>query len=153
MKVRKASQSDAREICDLLHKSIKDGCIHDHDNDEKTIAAWLKNKIPENVMHWITDAENYAVIAEQNGKITGMGMITVRGEINLCYVLPGFFHQGIGKELLHAMEDWAKQHGINEILLNSTKTAREFYKRNRYAENGPPDNEFVVTAYPMRKKL
>ena len=46
---RHAQISDARDICDLLHRSIRSLCVEDHHGDAKVLSQWLGIKSSENM--------------------------------------------------------------------------------------------------------
>lgn len=153
--IRDANPSDAAKICDVLIRSVKEICAKDYDHDEAVIRDWCSNKDPEIVAQWISNPNNFCLVAElaPHG-IVGAAMYS-RAEslIHLCYLVPEALHQGIGSRLLNRLEAEAArlEHAI--ITLNSSITARGFYKRHGYIDSGEPVYWRSVKAFPMRKQL
>ncbi len=51
------------------------------------------------------------------------------------------------------MESLAQGAGLQQIELESKRTAYDFYIRNGYAPSGPPQDWAGMRAFPMRKPL
>ena len=83
----------------------------------------------------------------------GVGLLTEKGELALCYVLPEVRFTGAGKALLRAIESHAMHAGLAEIHLSSTATAKAFYLRNGFIQIGPLEVEFGIQAFPLIKRL
>lgn len=130
--VRKAIDADAELAVDVLRRAIAELCIADHQNDPQTLNRWLRNKTPENFRRWLSAADNYMVVSVVEETICGVGAIRQNGDLDLCYVHPGWQRRGIGKSLMLAMESQARVWGIHTLRLISTVTARAFYERQGY---------------------
>ncbi|APW36149.1 hypothetical protein RD110_02095 [Rhodoferax koreense] len=75
------------------------------------------------------------------------------GQILLCYALPEFLYQGVGRALLGAIELHAVARGDTQLRLESTCTALRFYERRGFSNAGAPISAFGMTAQPMSKCL
>ncbi|MDE6131809.1 MAG: GNAT family N-acetyltransferase [Oscillospiraceae bacterium] len=128
MNIRKADISDAPAICKICTDDLGYKC------SEKLVLNRLKNidgnreavfaaEIDDTVVGYI-HAEIYNTLYFQS-------MINILGlAVSLDYR-----RQGIGRALLSCAENWAKEHGINIIRLNSSnsrKEAHEFYRAMGY---------------------
>lgn len=149
----KATPTDAQAACTVLRRSITECCFEDHHNNPELLSAWLQNKTPENVSGWFASNESFSVVALLDEQIVGVGLLTKNGNLALCYVLPEVRFTGVGKALLRAMESHAVQAGLSEIHLSSTATAKAFYLRNGFMQNGPPEVEFGIRAFPLIKRV
>ena len=136
-KVREATPSDSVEACEVLRRSISEICSLDY-NDQSVIDEWLVNKTESNVKEWIQSVNSYSVVCTNDDLIVGFGVITLEGEVLLIYLVPEALHKGNGKLMLEAMEERTISEGIEEIYTVSSITAKPFYERNGYAENGAP---------------
>ncbi|GAA5166764.1 GNAT family N-acetyltransferase [Viridibacterium curvum] len=151
--LRSADAADAFAICTLLRRSITECCVADHANDAERLAAWLRNKTPENVSRWLLSAGNASFVTVQDAAITGFALLNNAGEVALCYVLPEARFTGTGKVLLTAMEDCARQRGLTALRLHSTRSALDFYLRNGFQVTDEAVVVFGITATPLRKTL
>ena len=151
--IRKATPDDAPAACAVLRRSISECCIEDHHNDPEILSAWLRNKTPENLASWFSSPANFSVVATSGKDVVGVGLLSTKGEVFLCYILPEVRFAGVGKVLLRALESHAREIGLREIRLSSTTTAKAFYLRNGFTACGPPEVAFGVTAFPLIKQL
>lgn len=153
--LRVASEHDAEAACQVLRRSISELCVSDHHNDEKILAAWLKNKTPEHVRDRIKAGENFTVVALRDGCVCGIAMITNQGEIQLCYASPEVRFLGAGKLMLQALEQQALRWGLNKVFLTSTLTAQAFYERNGFTLSGVPTTHRsgLKSVFPMAKQI
>jgi GNAT superfamily N-acetyltransferase len=152
IKTRKASDSDANAICEVVRRSIAECCAADHRNDPLTLSAWLQNKTPENAAAWFQADRSIAEVAFKGDHLVGFAL-AAGNELALCYVLPEVLYQGVGKALLAAIESRAMLQGIRTLRLESTRTAQSFYTRNGYVASGPPQVWAGMEGLPMVKVL
>ena len=75
------------------------------------------------------------------------------GLIALLYVDPSAQGRGHSSALLSAMEAALVERGVAAGRLTATTTARDFYLRRGWQDDGPAREELGVTGYPMRKDL
>lgn len=153
IEIRIAAPEDAFAACDVLRRSITECCVQDHRNQAGTLQAWLGNKTPDNVCNWFTTPSNFSLVAERDGAIVGVALLTQAGKLSLCYVLPEVLHQGIGKAMLQGIEAQARLWGISVLRLHSTASARDFYARNGYHLAGKEKSCYGVECDFFWKKL
>jgi GNAT superfamily N-acetyltransferase len=92
-------------------------------------------------------------VAERDGMIAAVGAIIEPDTIGLNYVDPAHRFAGVSKALMAGMEDVLRRHGISEGKLHSTETAHRFYLATGWEDTGPPQEQFGMRDYPMRKRL
>src|ERR1700744_6576449 len=154
MEIRHAVTADAPAACEVLRRSIVELCVADHHNDPAILERWLANKTPEIVASWIAKPGNTMLVAVEDGAILGVGSVTDAGEITLNYVSPDARFLGVSRAVISALEERAMRQGNARCHLLSTETARGFYHRVGYIEDGPPVGKFGSTgSYPMSKAL
>lgn len=151
--IRSATTSDAASASKVLCQSITECCYEDHRGNAAALQRWLDNKTPENVGLWIQRPELFSVVATVQERIVGFAMSTRSGNVLLCYLVPDVRHTGIGKAMLNEIEEQARRDGISTLHLESTQTARPFYLRNHFVQNGSPIVAFGMNSYPMLKTL
>lgn len=134
--IRTAAPEDATAACAVLRRSIQECCQLDHQNDSGKLDAWLGNKTPQTVAGWMASPTNHMLVAERDGALVGVALVTQAGKLSLCYVLPEAQRCGVGKALLAGAEDKARAWGIGVLSLKSTAGACAFYARHGYASAG-----------------
>lgn len=164
MIVRRALAADATDTAALLRESITVLCVADHQNDAATLNHWLSNKTSSRIEQLIVNPDHVAVIAEvaidatmvaeREQRLLGVGLVTSKGEMQLCYLRPGATRGGVGRAILLALEEATAAAGIGRIFLTSTSRARAFYERAGYVATGPGRALFgTVVGYPYEKAL
>ncbi len=153
MTIRTAVPDDAFAACDVLRRSILECCLQDHHNDPAILASWLGNKTPQNVASWFASPSNFCLVAERDGQVQGVALLTQAGKLSLCYVLPEALHTGLGKALLAGVECQARSWGVSVMRLHSTATARAFYSRHGYIHAGKEKSCYGVECDFFWKKL
>jgi GNAT superfamily N-acetyltransferase len=152
--IRDACPEDAVAACKVMRRSISELCAADHGDDPEILARWLSNKTPENVRAWIARQDATVLVAIKIDAIVAVGMITDAGEVLLNYVSPDARFRGASRALLKALEERARQRGATFCRLESTETARRFYRSDGYAETGAPTRKFGArSGYRMTKSL
>ena len=151
--VRTATPEDAEAACAIIRRSIAESCIEDHHRDPTVLAAWLANKTPEGVRSWIVSPDAFAVVAESHAAIVGFAMLTMTGEISLCYLVPEAQGLGIGRAMLTTLENEAARRGLAELILRSTESAHKFYLRLGFVDSGPARQGRFIAVQPMHKVL
>jgi len=151
--IRTAVPDDALAACAVLRRSITECCVQDHQHKPEILDAWLGNKTPDNVATWFALPSNYSLVAECNGAVVGVALLTQAGKLSLCYVLPEALYAGVGKALLAAIEAQARAWDISVLRLHSTASARDFYARNGFIEAGKEKSCYGVECDFFWKKL
>ena len=150
--VRRARADDAREAAAVLRASISALCVADHGNDPEILAGWLMNKTTGSVRNWIEGPGGF-VVAEEHGRIVGVGAAVPPGEIALNYVLPQARFRGVSKVVLSALEVHLREQGQTRATLTSTRTAHRFYRAMGYVDAAEPQVEGGLAAHRMSKDL
>lgn len=152
--VREASADDAGEVIDVVRESITLSCAIDHRNDPYTLARWLENKTPQNFVSWLSNTDNFCVVAHLNESLSGVGLLHRGGEIRLFFVAPKAQRHGVGKAIHAALEEKAALWGLRTLHLQSTALARQFYEALDYQSGGAAKLRFgVFHCYPYEKIL
>ena len=153
-KVREANTSDCAQVCNVLRRSIIEVCGPDY-NSQSVIEEWLSNKTEDNISKWIQSESTYSVVcADENDTVVGFGLITLKGEILLIYLVPEALYKGNGKLMLQQMEKRLSKDGVDEIHTVSSITAKAFYERNGFMQDGPPQIVGKIEGdFPLVKKL
>ena len=129
--IRKALDKDATFICELHIESIKHFCQEFYSSE--ALEDWIVTKKPS--IYRDCPPHIKIIVAENGAAIIGFGVINLNtSSIDSVYIKPGHAGKGIGTMLLHELENIAREFGINQLKLDSTLNATEFYKRMGYKD-------------------
>lgn len=134
--IRKAAPFDAASACSLLRRSIEQGCEADYRGRPGILDAWLGNKTIANVAAWFASPTNFAIVAERDGQLLGLALLTQAGKLALCYVQPEAVRGGVGSAMLAAVEEQARAWDIRKLHLQSPASAAPFFERHGYSNAG-----------------
>lgn len=151
--IRNACHLDAAAVCDLLRNAILQSCSQDHNNDPAILSAWLGNKNTETVGAWLDSPSNYAVVAEADREVLGIGLLTSKGKIALFYVSPKTQRAGIGKRLLSELEERASAWRLPILQIASTATAQRFFLKQGYRIQGETSSCFGIKTSVLGKPI
>lgn len=151
--IRKAVAADATAACALLRRSIEECCAREHHGQPALLGNWLANKTPQNVAAWFATPSNYALIAERDGELLGLALLTQAGKLALCYVQPDSLRSGIGQALLAGIEDQARAWCISKLHLQSPVSASAFFEHHGYSNAGKEITCFGLECDLLWKRL
>jgi GNAT superfamily N-acetyltransferase len=147
--IRTAQPEDAVAIASLTIRSIREVCGPAYDNDEELLSIWCENKTPENMRRGIQNPDSYWIVAVEDDNVVGTTILSMTGKIMMNFLLPEYLGRGIGKAMLNDLINKARALGIRKLTLESTRTARNFYKRNGFVELGEIDWMGRVPSFQM----
>lgn len=120
LKIRSANITDADEFVRIAHEGIAASGY-----PEEQIAAWASGFTAEAMVNAI--GQSISLVVEVNGEIAGFATLVDRGEdsgaMDLLYVDPKFSRRGVGKLLVRAIEDEARQREMSAIWVDSSDAA------------------------------
>jgi N-acetylglutamate synthase-like GNAT family acetyltransferase len=134
--LRVAVAGDEQSVCELLRRSIAEGCAPDHRDHPAVLDNWLSNKTPQNVRNWLGAPSNFMVVADSGTALLGVALLNQAGKLALCYVDPTAMRRGIGRAMLDAVETQARSWSISKLHLHSPASAAGFFARLGYADGG-----------------
>lgn len=140
IEIRQATPNDAPAVCELLRRSIEEGCVLDHGGRPEILQAWLGNKTTQNVLGWLSSPSNFALVAEYDvegsRELAGFALLNQAGKVPLCYVRPDLLRNGVGRALLCALEAQARAWNISKLHMQSPGSASGFFERQGYVNAG-----------------
>jgi GNAT superfamily N-acetyltransferase len=152
--VRRACDNDAEAAIQVIRDSVTLLCEADHHNEPQILERWLSNKTSEHFRRWLSDPETFLAVADVDSVVRGVALLRQLGEIQLCYVQPGFQRQGLGRSLLMELERQARIWGLTRLRLNSSHEARHFYEHHGFQAAGPAALAFgYLRHYPYVKAV
>jgi GNAT superfamily N-acetyltransferase len=151
--IRKAAPTDAPAACALLRRSIEESCAADHGRRPEILDSWVGNKTPGNVAAWFASPSNHALVAERDGALAGLALLTQAGKVALCYVLPEAMRSGVGRALLAGVEEQARAWNISKLHLHSPASSSAFFERHGYTNAGKEKACFGLECDLLWKRL
>lgn len=151
--IRRATPSDAQIAFDIRRQAIRHQCIGAY--SEQQMLDWTKGSA-EDGYDTLMHKHFYLVCIEGEPVATGM-LDLEHCEIGAIFIRPDFMHCGLGKRVLHFLEDMARDLGLTEVCLDATLNAVDFYRRCGYVGEGSAvyqsPSGLQLACVPMMKKL
>lgn len=120
MKIRSANTKDADEFVRIAQWGIAASGY-----TQEQICVWSAGFTAERMVNAI--GQSISLVVEVNGEIAGFATLVERGEdggkMDLLYVDPRFSRRGVGKLLVRAIEDEARQREMSAIWVDSSDAA------------------------------
>jgi putative acetyltransferase len=120
MKLRLGTIEDAAEM-----ERVAIAAIGESGYTPEQIDAWLSGFSEERMRELC--ATSFVMIVEANGEVLGFATLIERGEtageLDLWYVDPDFKRRGVGKILVRAIEDRARQQEMSAIWVDASQPA------------------------------
>jgi len=128
MIIRKFRASDAIAVSRMHRETIRK--INNKDYSKRQIEVWSGRTTAKKFV----DSMKYRLrfVAIDNGKIIGFGDFAKDGKFNALYVHNKYIRKGVGEKLLKKMEREALKMGFKKFTVNSSLTAKYFYKSQGY---------------------
>lgn len=153
VKIREGNNSDLAKMKQLFADTITHICKKDYDDVQ--IEAWKLGA--ENEIRWQKVMENqYVLIAESNGEITGFISLDQGNYIDFLFVHKDYQNQGIAFQLYQLIEHEAIKQGKTFLTADVSKTAKPFFEKMGFSivqEQSIPLSGTELTNYKMEKKL
>jgi N-acetylglutamate synthase-like GNAT family acetyltransferase len=159
--IRKATIDDAGAILHVHYEAVHKTAVHDYETD--ILNDWSSSLSEERLDQMKTQLSlnpehTIMIVAELDGFVVGFGEIAPgNNELRAVYVLPTAGRVGIGKRILHHLEDLARSHGVDSLWLDSSTNAETFYAAHGYESTGRGTHELrsgrKMTCVKMGKRL
>jgi len=125
MKIREATLEDTDQITQLFYDTITSINIRDYNTEQ--IKLWSSGHLKTE--KWKKNInEQYFIVSESEGMITGFASITEKGYLDFMYVHKDHQGKGIATKLLTELENFAESLEIIEIWAQVSITARPFFR-------------------------
>jgi GNAT superfamily N-acetyltransferase len=150
--VRRAAPEDAELMWRLQVRAIRELCSSHYSRDE--IRAWCALLEVERYEKPIRD--DCCVVAEHGAAIVGAGHLDPnQGRVEALYVSPEHAGRGVGRKILHTLEDLAREAGHRWVRLSASLNAVRFYGKAGYT---PQQQKYLlpfamVACIQMTKEL
>ncbi|ELQ19413.1 putative acetyltransferase [Pseudomonas fluorescens BRIP34879] len=131
--IRRAGHSDSQKAFDIRLLAIRHQCIGPY--TETQLLAWTAGAA-EDGYYKLMEKHFYLGCIEGEPVATGM-LDLENSEIGAIFVHPGFMQRGIGRRVLDHLERLARDFGLEEVKLDATLNAADFYRRYGFVGEEP----------------
>jgi putative acetyltransferase len=132
--LRPYQPDDAPALLALFRDTIRR--VNSRDYSPEQIAAWASDDI-ESTRWSGRFAGRFVPVAEEDGRPVGFAELETTGHIDRVYVSADHQRRGIGRLLLAAVIDEARQVGLARLFTEASITARPFFEAQGFAVHAP----------------
>ncbi|WP_053957473.1 GNAT family N-acetyltransferase [Inediibacterium massiliense] len=153
MSIRTYESKDCQEIIKLFYETVHS--INSKDYTEKQLDVWAPTDI--NIDLWDKSfLKNYTIVFTINDTIVGFGDLSLSGYLDRLFVHKNYQKQGIAKEIVADLENYAKNIGLTTITTEASITAKPFFEKQGYhvikAQQIERKDQFLIN-YKMEKYI
>ena len=152
--IRQATKDDLPDILRVFGSSIQ--AIPNAHYTQAQKPEWLKSL--ENKKRWTQALTKQLFwVAEVNRELVGFISLEVeKSYIDFLYAAPNFWGQGVAKELLQTLQDFALLNKLSRLRSDVSITARPFFEHHGFRANGRNEHlrgNQVLVNFSMTKVL
>ena len=126
MNIRQANKNDLEGILSLFSETVAE--VNKQDYSASQIEAWSSSA--KDKERWLAKIdEQYFLVTEEGGTITGFASITEKGYLDTMFVHKNHQRKGIAKALITALIDYGRKKQVPEITTEGSITARPFFEK------------------------
>lgn len=149
--IRRAKEEDFQGLLKAHQKSIREIASRDH--TELQVSSWSDFLTVDGYINAYLNGEEY-FIAEIESTIVGFSSLKQNRVMAVYSAKSGL---GLGEALYRTLENLARERGIEKLVLTSSLTARNFYKKLGFVELKESTHRFKagasVRVFEMEKLL
>ena len=127
IRVREYRPDDCREVWNLFYNSIHS--INAADYSEAQLNAWAPKDMDLHTWNQRLLKNDYAVVAELNGVIAGIGTADDTGYFDLLYVHKDYQRMGIATLIADDIEKRLYHKGAQVITTDASITIKPFFEK------------------------
>lgn len=132
--LRPYTPGDAPVVVRLFRETVR--TVNRKDYSDEQVRAWAPDEIDERA--WPASFErNFAVVAEEGGRVVGLGEVEDNGHVGRFYVHAQTQGRGIGTAILAALEGEARRGGLGRLFTEASITARPFFEARGFVVISP----------------
>lgn len=131
--MRPYEERDIERIVELYNETTKELNWWDFNDDQKSVILFKDIQQAHQIM-----SIGITLVLEIQNKIVGFVMMQVSGYINFLYVDKKEIRKGYGGKLLSAIEQRAKEMGLESVYLQASKytSDNKIYEKLGYEDKG-----------------
>ena len=148
IEIREFKDQDALEASNLIRKTLSEENSKFY--PDSVIEHMCNEFSPKFVVELSKEREFFVAIEKSNI----IGTITlIKDYIGTVFVNPDYHGKGIGTKLMETIENLAKERKIENLKLNSSINAVDFYEKLGYKKGEQSQSEEYGVTYEMKKTL
>ena len=129
LQIRRATDDDGPIAFEIRLQAIRSQCIGAYTAEQ--MLTWTRGAAEDGYTALMAKKPFYLGCVEGEPVATGM-LDPDHREVGALFVLPGFIGRGIGGQMLEHLEQVALALGIEEVVLDATLNAADFYRSRGY---------------------
>jgi putative acetyltransferase len=157
--IRPLAPDDAEAVLGVHYAAVQETAAADYSPEIRH--DWSPPLTAERIDSYLRSearAEETTLVAVVDARIVGFASIVATlGELRAVYVRPDVGRRGVGGMLLNAVEQLARDRGVEELHLDSSLTAVRFYEKHGYLVENEADHVLGtgrrMPCVQMRKRL
>ncbi len=158
--VAPATKDDITQLVELINSAYRGESSKEGWTNEADLLGGLRTD-EQDLEHLLLQQGNTMLVCTgETNNLLGCVYLQLKGSVmylGMLTVWPKLQAKGIGKHLLVAAEDFAKQHNCNTIEMTVISVRRElvaWYNKRGYQATGdtkpfPPDSKFGISKKPL----
>ena len=148
IEIRKFKEEDALEVSNLVRKTLSEENSKFYPD---SVIEHMCNEFSPKFMIGLSKEREF-FLAIENSKIIGT-ITLIKDYVGTVFVNPDYHFKGIGEKLMETIENLAKERKIENLRLNSSINAVDFYEKLGYKKGEQSQSEEYGVTYEMRKTL
>ncbi|KAM3094072.1 GNAT family N-acetyltransferase [Phormidesmis sp. 146-35] len=153
MKVRSFHPTDANQIAQLFHETIREVNVRDYSISQ--VEAWAPDDLY--FRNWAeVCSSRFTFVAEIERTIAGFAELEFNGHIDCFYCHKDYQRCGVGRQLYEAIEQKAVELNLDRLHTEASITAKPFFERMGFSvikEQQVACRGETFTNYQMEKSL
>lgn len=124
--IRSFNQNDIINVINLFNETVH--AINSRDYSQEQLDIWAPHN--PNIELWISKLKkNNTFVAQFGNKIIGFADISQDGLLDHLYVHKDWQGKGVGKLLVQAIENKARELNLKTIVTDASITAKSFFEK------------------------
>lgn len=153
LQIRRATDDDGPIAFDIRRQAIRGQCIGAYTAEQ--MLTWTRGAAEDGYTALMAKPFYLGCV---DGEPVATGMLDpAYREVGALFVLPGFIGRGFGRQMLEHLEQVALELGIEEVVLDATLNAAQFYRSRGYEGCGQSiyhsPSGLELACIPMVKRL
>jgi len=153
MKLRKYRPDDCKDVWNLFYNTIHS--INRVDYTEVQLDAWAPKDMDLPTWNKRMLKNDYAIVAEYNNAIVGIGTADDTGYLDLLYVHKDYQRMSIATLIADNIEDYLYRKGTQAISTDASITAKPFFEKRGFVvqmKRSVECNGQFLTNFKMEKQ-